>query len=370
MTRENFRPQRRHSTRIGPGFPGPCCTYLYTGRQVSWELFSRVCSVPTRKENVREPESNKPWGEWWRRLAELAAVIALPPAIFYILGLGALWVQLSTEYGGPRSDPTWLASSLVSRSIAMSLGVQVALRALFWSLVVAAVLLFGLMLVACSRRLWRRYRRGSDYQSESISTIAVAALIAAGFSLTLWVGRRMIEEVSSIPTIRFYIVFLIIYFLLSYVSLSSFGGAGAFLKRVFASSPRWLYNTLALTSILIVGISVLFPGEPQLPCLWRQVSEGDVVDGEVLSAQEAEKMSRGRSLEGGFLGRSDGYWYVFDPTYQDLQAIPEDGARRFLAGEFNVSYFRIGQDGQPTGQPVTQEEMKSGEGYTARGNCN
>lgn len=96
-------------------------------------------------ERIREPEQthegpaeeNGPPGElsgsrgaWWQRLVELAAVIAVPPALFYVLGLGALWVQLSSEHHLGGNDNALLAATLVARPIAVGLGAEVMLRGL------------------------------------------------------------------------------------------------------------------------------------------------------------------------------------------------------------------------------------------------
>ena len=62
-------------------------------------------------------------------MVELAAVIAVPPTLFYVLGVGALWVQLSSEYDLPGNDNAWFAASLVARSTTAGLGVEVVLRA-------------------------------------------------------------------------------------------------------------------------------------------------------------------------------------------------------------------------------------------------
>lgn len=60
---------------------------------------------------------------------------------------------------------------------------------------------------------------------------------------------------------------------------------------------------------------------------------------------------------------------MFDEHLQ-LKAIPDDGASRILDGEFYVAHTKIGSEGRPVGEPVIEEETKSGATYTLSGDCN
>jgi hypothetical protein len=78
-------------------------------------------------------------GSWWRRLVELAAFVALPPAVAYVLGLGALWIQLSAEYDDLGIYTTWYAASLVPKAAVAGQGIEVLWKALPPTVIVAGV---------------------------------------------------------------------------------------------------------------------------------------------------------------------------------------------------------------------------------------
>jgi hypothetical protein len=291
-------------------------------------------------------------------------VIAVPPALFYVLGLVALWVQLSSEYSFPGYDSAWFAASLVTRATAASLGAEIVFRGLFVASAAAAVLLLGAYIVL------KLLRRGQSYSGVPRIPPLIIPLSVGSLSLLLFIAISADGRAPLVPTFRILGGLALLYFFLFFFYWILGGESRAFLKRGLNFYPGWLYSTIAMLSVLCMGASALFPEEPRLLCLYRETVEGDVVAGEVVSVQRAEELTDYRTLEGGFLGHSAGYWYVIGANNLDLQAIPDDGATRILKGEFYVAHTKIGPDGKPTGQPVTEEMTRSGETYTLSGGCN
>lgn len=320
-------------------------------------------SEGTAQENGSSGESGGYRDAWWQRLVELAAVIAVPSALFYVLGLGALWVRLSSEYDLSGSDNAWFAASLVARPTAASLGAEVMLRGLFASSVAATISLAAAYGVLKVRRRGRS-DRGVTGLPSLLPLIALLSCLLLFMVVFLALNREPL-----VPTFRVVGGLAVFYFFFFFLNWSLGTEYPALLRRTLAFYPRWLYSAIALLSVLCVGGSVLFPGEAHLPCLYRETSEGDVVDGEVLSPQRAEELEGYRTLEGGFLGHSEGHWYVFGEKSLKLEAIPDDGASRVLEGEFYFATTRIGPDGRPAGEPVTEENRKPGEAYTLSGEC-
>lgn len=282
-------------------------------------------------------------------------------ALFYVLGLGALWVQLASEYDLPGNDNAWFAASLVARPTAAGLGAEVLLRGLLFSMVVAALLLFVAYIVFKRREPNRQVLRLPPM---------ILPLSAAVLGLLLFIVTSAEDRAPLVPTFRIVGGLVVLYFFSFFLYWILGGEARMYVGRAFAFYPRWLYSVIAVLAVLCMGGSVLFPGETRLSCLYRETAEGDVMDGGVISAQRAEELDDYRTLEGGFLGHSEGHWYVFDEENLQLKAIPDDEASRVIEGEFYVAYTRIGSEGKPVGDSVTEEETKSGVTYTLSGDCN
>lgn len=297
----------------------------------------------------------------WRRLVEFAAFIAVPPALFYILGLGALWIQLSSEYDSSGLYNTWYAASLVPRSVAAGYGAGVIWRGIVISSGLAFLLLFVAYLVIRSRGSDRIQLGGYPLWIPLILPMILATIAlllgAAGYS----------ESIVRVPAFRLVGGILVAYFLWFYLFWSLGMEGRTFLKMVFSYYPKGLYNVIAVVSILCVGASVLFPGDGSLPCLWREPAQGDVVDGKVLSPERAEELKDFRTLEGGFLAHSEGYWYVFDE--KEVRAIPDDEATRIVEGKFYIAHKKIGEKAEPVGDEVAKQDFKAGETYTPVPSC-
>jgi hypothetical protein len=301
---------------------------------------------------------------------EVAAVIAVPPAVIYVAGLVAFWVQLSNDYGSHGLEHTWMAASLVARTTAAGLGAEIVLRGLVGALALATVLLFGAYIIL---RLRTGLQDHSDSEVPRVSPLGVpiaTAFVGGMMFLILWTQAT---EGPSVSIIRISGALVVFYFLQFYLYWSIGGAVRSKITKPIAFYPMWLYSLIVVLGIICLGGAVLFPGEASLPCLYRGTAEGDVMDGEVLSAKQAEEVEGLESLEGGFLGHSEGYWYVIDNESLDLEAIPDDEAKRDLEGEFYVGYTRIEPNGEPVGEPMTEEEAdndsKPALGYELSGEC-
>lgn len=99
--------------------------------------------MPLNDDGARSEDGGRPEAarQWWQRLVELAALVALPPALAYALGVLALWVQISTAYDPIDAWTNWQAATMAARPFVAGLGVGVLLRALAFSLLAGAVLL-------------------------------------------------------------------------------------------------------------------------------------------------------------------------------------------------------------------------------------
>jgi hypothetical protein len=194
-------------------------------------------------------------------------------------------------------------------------------------------------------------------------------LFALVVAMLLWVAGRTETGTVQVSNLRITGALFVGYLLPLYLLWRLGTEEREAVWKVFSFYPRVLYDLIALVTVLCVGASVLFPGEARLPCLWRETAEGDVVDGEVLSPQRAEELEESRTAEGGFLAHSEGHWYVFDTENLDLKAIPDDRAKRVVQGEFYVANYRMGPDGRPVGEPVTEDEQQPNEVYLVKGDC-
>lgn len=92
------------------------------------------------RNQVDKPADNSPQGRWWRRLIEAAAIVAVPPAVFYVLGLVAFWISLASEHDSTELYAIWHAASLVPRTVVVGFGVEVVWRGLIAASLVATLI--------------------------------------------------------------------------------------------------------------------------------------------------------------------------------------------------------------------------------------
>jgi hypothetical protein len=119
--------------------------------------------------------------------------------------------------------------------------------------------------------------------------------------------------------------------------------------------------------VVSVFASILSPREASLSCLWKEDPNGEVFEANVTGTQSDNEPLQW-TLQGGFLSKSDGTWYVLTEADR-LQAIPDDESSRVVGGDFSVRYQEIGGEGTPVGEPVPEEDMKPLVTYVAIKHC-
>lgn len=253
---------------------------------------------------------------------ELAALVAVPPALAYALGALALWVQLSTAYDSSDAWTNWQAATLATKPFVAALGFGVLLRALTFSLLAGATLL-------TVRWAFVRYRREEEPLPGSVF-VPLAFFTLGGFLAVL--GGLPNDTVPAVPNLRTIGVPVALYLLFLCWPLLSGPQQRSFVVRVVAFYPRVLYVLAALAAVAFLVFFALFPGELRLPCLTRQLAEGDVVDGEVLTAPRAEELGF-EQTEGRLVAHADGHWWVFDEEGR-FAAIPDGDAARLVVEPF------------------------------------
>jgi len=300
-------------------------------------------------------------------LIEIAAVIAVPSALLYALGVVVFWLGIANEYDSISISTTWYAASLVPRSTAAASGIEVILRGVLYGTLLSSVVLFIEYMVNYARRRESSHLRRIRFFSEPLY-LPVWLLFAASLIAILNIQFSSDSSFGLLYILRLLALMVFIGILLP-VLLVFFGGqiGKELYERVVDFYPKSAYQIISIVAAMSVFISILFPREASLSCLWKEDSDGEVVEANVPNTQGPNEPVQW-TLQGGFLSKNDGTWYVLTESDR-LQAIPEDQAIRIVEGEFSVKYSRIGRDGTPVGEPVAEEDMKSGTTYVAVEDC-
>lgn len=295
--------------------------------------------------------------KWWRRTVELAAFVAVPPALAYTLGLGVLWVQLANEYDSESRYATWYAASLAPTTVAAGFGIGVIWKALVASLATAFLLLII---------YWLAKRRSSS-DSQSVRGTFWVPFGSLVLGLMLGAAGAAINTTPPVFSLRVFSGFIVVYLLMFYVFWGLGDESRSAVRNVVAFYPNLLYKTIGALGIIWIGVFLLFPGESRPPCIWKADPQGEVVEAEVPLEQQATEPNQW-TLEGGLVAHTDSTWYMFDEDKR-LKAVPDGEARRLVAGEFYVAYIRIGENGEPVGEKVTEEDLEPGLPYSPVESC-
>lgn len=103
-------------------------------------------------EGTGSGDRAKPDGRaWWRVLVEVAAVIAVPSALLYVLGMLAFWLRIANEHDRVNIGTTWYAASLVPRSTAAASGVEAIVRGFVGGSLLSFAVLFVVYVVLYAR---------------------------------------------------------------------------------------------------------------------------------------------------------------------------------------------------------------------------
>lgn len=304
---------------------------------------------------------------WWQVLVEVAAVIAVPSALLYVLGVLAFWLRLASEYDGVSIGTTWYAASLVPRSTAAASGIEAIARGFVYGALVSVLLLFVAYVVFYARA--RKGGHGERVRFLSAPLLVPCSLLVAGLVsvvLNLFLsggsgyGLLFVLRVGAV-------MILILSAPVIYPLVLGTENERRSLWCVLRFYPRPVYFGIA--AFLVVGVfaSVLSPREASLSCLWKEDPKGEVFEANAVGTQsDAEPLQW--TLQGGFLSKSDGTWYVLTEADR-LQALRNDDSTRVVGGDFSVRYLEVGVDGVSVSESVPEEDIKSRGTYVAVKHC-
>ncbi len=270
----------------------------------------------------------------WRRVVELAALISVPPALLYAVGLCTLWIQISQTYWSLNLTTAWYAASLAPKSVALGQGVRA-----FWAILPVSFLLsFLVMLFVYVYN--RFYQKDPTFRGKEPVTFLLGmftiALLAISFLLTDY-------SLALLQLLRFLVGFLAFYSLW----FLAFRHVGQ--HRSLTPYPAGMYQLLRYILIGSLLIAVLWPGNLQLPYLVRGLNEtGGPYKEDYSPMDDAIEF---RITEGRLLTVSGGYWHVLScggeyvtiPTGGDTVWFIESDAPPFaeskgVTGDGEVNY--------------------------------
>ncbi len=322
-----------------------------------WTRYRPQQSLPEATPNRR----------WWQTLIEIAAVIAVPSALLYALGVVVFWLRIANEYDSISISTTWYAASLVPRSTAAASGIEVIVRGILYGTLLSSVVLLIQYIVSYARLRKSAQSRKIRFFSEPLN-LPVWLLFVASLIAILYIQFSRDSSYGLLYILRLLALMVSIGLLLP-VLWVVFSGQGRreLYERIVDFYPIFTYQMVFIVAAMSVFISILFPREASLSCLWKEDSDGEVIEANVPNTQGPNEPIQW-TLQGGFLSKNGGTWYVLTESNR-LQAIPDDQAIRVVEGEFSVKYLRIGRDGTPVGEPVSGEDMKSRTTYVAVKDC-
>ena len=304
---------------------------------------------------------------WWRALVEVATVIAVPSALLYVLGVLAFWLRIANEYDRVSIGTTWYAASLVPRSTAAASGVEAIARGFVGGSLLSFAVLSVVYVVLYAKA--KKEGRGERAGFPSAPLLVPLFLLLAGL-----VGAFLVLFLSGGSGYGLLFVLRIVAVMILLLSLSvvyplAFGTESErkTLRSAFRFYPRPWYWGIGALLVGGVFVSVLSPRDASLSCLWKEDPKGEVFEANVVGTQ-SETEPQQWTLQGGFLSRSDGTWYMLTEANR-LQAIPDDSSTRVVGGDFSVRYLEVGSDGRPAKEPVPKEDMKSCGTYVAVKYC-
>lgn len=300
-------------------------------------------------------------------MVEVAAVIAVPSALLYVLGVLTFWLRLASEYDRVSIGTTWYAASLVPRSTAAASGIEVIGRGFVYGALASVAVLFLSHVVVYVRAKREGCGEGVRFFSAPLlipSLFLTAGMVSVLLNLLLsgGSGYGLLFNLRVVAVMTLILSLSVLYPLVFGTENES-----SSLRSLLRFYPRPVYR--AITAVLIVSVfaSILLPREASLSCLWKEDPKGEVFEANAVDTQSAAEPLQW-TLQGGFLSRSDGAWYVLTEADR-LQAIPDDQSTRVVGGDFSVRYLEVGGKGRPVGEPVPEEDMKSWGTYVAVKHC-
>lgn len=296
-------------------------------------------------------------------------MIAVPSVLLYVFGVLVFWLKIADEYDRVSIGTTWYAASLVPRSTAAASGIEVIGRGFVYGAIASVVILFVAHVVVYVRA--KKGERSEDVRFFSMPLLIPFLFLATGLVSVLLnlllsggSGYGLLFNLRVVA-----VMILILGLFAAYLQVLGTGNQNenGSLRSLLRFYPRPVYRVIAVVLIVSVFASILSPREASLSCLWKEDPEGEVFEANVVDTQsDAEPLQW--TLQGGFLSRSGGTWYVLTEADR-LQAIPDDESTRVVGSDFSVRYLEVGGGGAPVGEPVPEEDMKSWGTYVAVKHC-
>lgn len=248
------------------------------------------------------------YSAWWRRLVDLGAFIALPPAAAYVLGLIAFWMQLSVAYTFSEAWTTWYATILAPKLLIVGVGVAVLGRAISLTIALAWILL-----VIAKYRTAKDKR--PDWQADPKTAVVykMTPIIMFTLALDLVLVTFLSDPFNTDFGLRFLLIPVVVLYLLFAYFLFRQGAGFDSIKTACAHFPRWSFEAPLVAFLLLLVVFTFYPTDVSTPCLTTRTYE------EPAAAQDN---SFPITREGRLIAHTDGYWYVFSET-GDLVAIPD-----------------------------------------------
>ena len=301
-------------------------------------------------------------------------MIAVPSALLYVLGVVVFWLRIASEYDGINLGTTWYAASLVPRSTAAASGIEAISRGFVYGALAGAVILFiAHVVIYVQARQRENEEKGENEENVGffsasllvpfLLTLAAILVMLLNFFLGEGSGYGLLFNLRIVV-----VMLLLVALVVGYPWIAGNNMENTSLRTLLNLYSGPLYRVTVVAVVVVsVFAPVLLPREASLSCLWKEDPKGEVFEANAVGTQ-SETDPQQWALQGGFLSRSDGAWYVLTEANR-LQAIPDDNSVRVVGGDFSVRYLKIDSDGTPTREPVPEEDMKSWGTYVAVQHC-
>lgn len=295
-------------------------------------------------------------------------MIAIPSALLYALGVVVFWLKIANEYDRVSIGTTWYAASLVPRSTAAASGIEVMLRGLLYGAIFSVALLLVAHLIVFFKA--KRSDQREDVRFFSMPLFVPFLFLIAGLiSVMLNVQFSGGSTYGLLFYLRSVAVMVCILGLLAvFPWILGVRNRNEVFGPLFRFYPKSVYRMIAVLLILSVVASVLLPREASLSCLWKEDSNGEVYEANVVNTQSDTEPLQW-TLQGGLLTKREGTWYVLTEADR-VQAISDDESTRVVGGNFSIEYLRVNGEGTPNGESIPEEDMeKTGQPYVAVKHC-
>lgn len=259
-------------------------------------------------EQRKGPGLDKNPSAWWRRLVDLGAFFAVPPAVAYVLGLIAFWMQLSVAYTFSEAWTTWYAAILAPKLLIVGIGIAVIGRAIS-----LAITLAWILLVIAKHRTAKEDRPEPQRDLTTAMVYRILPTMMLLLALDLVLVTFLSQSFNTDFGLRFALIpVVLLYTLFVYFQFRQ-GSGFSHIKAVLSYFPRWSLETPLIAFLLLLVVFTFYPTDVSTPCFTNRPYE---------EPENARDNSFPTGQQGRLIAHTDGYWYVFDRR-GDLLAIPD-----------------------------------------------